>query len=113
MSLLNELTAIAGQLALPVETGIFSDVAPKEYLVLTPLTDLLELHADNAPGGEVQEVRLTLYVKGNYTKLKNAISRALLRAEITITDRRYNGHDNDTGYHQYTIDAAKYYELEE
>ena len=74
---------------------------------------LLELHADNLPSGEVQEVRISLFVKGSYTKLKNALTRALLRAEITITDRRYNGHENDTGYHQYTIDVAKYYELEE
>ena len=113
MSLLAELKSIAEEKGIAVETGVFTGTAPSQYLVLTPLTDLLELHADNAPGGEVQEVRLTLYVKGNYTKQKNAISRALLRAEITITDRRYNGHDNDTGYHQYTIDAAKYYELEE
>lgn len=113
MSLLSELTSIAGELELPVETGVFSDTAPSEYLVLTPLTDTLELHADNAPGGEVQEVRITLYTKGNYTKRKNAISRALLRWDITITDRRYNGYETDTGYHQYTIDAAKFYELEE
>lgn len=113
MSLLSELTAIATELTLPVETGVFSGTAPNEYLVLTPLTDLLELHADNAPVGEVQEVRLTLYVKGSYTKYKNTITRALLQREITVTDRRYNGHDNDTGYHQYTIDVAKYYEMEE
>ena len=58
-------------------------------------------------------MRISLFVKGSYTKLKNALTRSLLRSEITITDRRYNGHENDTGYHQYTIDVAKYYELEE
>ena len=113
MSLLSELTAIARELKLPVETGVFTDTAPNEYLVLTPLIDLLELHADNLPGGEVQEVRISLFAKGNYTKWKNAITRSLLRSEITITDRRYNGYENDTGYHHYVIDVAKFYELEE
>ena len=113
MSLLSELTAIAGELKLPVETGVFTDTAPNQYLVLTPIIDLLELHADNLPSGEVQEVRISFFVKGSYTILKNALTRALLRADLPITDRRYNGHENDTGYHQYTIDVAKYYELEE
>ena len=113
MSLLSELTAIAAQMQLPVETGVFTDTAPATYLVLTPLIDLLEMHADNLPGGEVQEVRISLFTQGNYTKLKNALTRALLGSEITITDRRYNGHENDSGYHHYTIDVAKYYELED
>lgn len=113
MSLLSELKSIADTQGIAVETGVFSVRAPNQYLVLTPLTDLFRLHGDNQPGGEVQEVRLSLYVKGSYTKLKNNLVRALLGADITITDRRYNGHDNDTGYHQYTIDAAKYYELED
>ena len=113
MSLLSELTTIAAGLDLPVETGVFSDTAPNEYVVLIPLTDTLDLHADNTRSGEIQEVRMTLYTKGNYTQRKNTLSRALIRAEITITNRRYNGYDNDSGYHQYTIDAAKFYELEE
>ena len=32
---------------------------------------------------------------------------------FTITDRRYIGHEDDTGYHHYAIDVAKYYILEE
>lgn len=45
--------------------------------------------------------------------MKNQIVRALLAADITITDRRYVGHEDDTGYHHYAIDVAKIYELEE
>nr|WP_278532777.1 hypothetical protein [Dehalococcoides mccartyi] len=45
--------------------------------------------------------------------LKNQIVRALLDADFTITDRRYIGHEDDTGYHHYAIDVAKNYELEE
>ena len=34
----------------PVETGVFSDAAPDTYLVLTPLSDTFDLHADNRSG---------------------------------------------------------------
>ena len=88
MSLLSELNAVAENLGIAVETGVFTDTAPNEYLVLTPLVDTFDLHADNTPGVDVQEVRLSLFTKGNYTKRKNQIVRALLAADITITDRR-------------------------
>lgn len=113
MSLLADLNAIASKLGIAVETGVFSDTPPSEYLVLTPLVDTFDLHADNAPGTDIQEVRLSLFTKGSYTKWKNAIVRALLAADITITDRRYVGHEDDSGYHNYAIDVANYYEMEE
>lgn len=113
MSLLSELNEIAGNCGLPVETGVFSDLPPKEYLVITPMADTFELHADNAPGYETQEARLSLFSKGSYIKCKNTLVRALLGADFTITDRRYIGHEDDTGYHHYAIDVAKLYGLEE
>ena len=113
MSLLADLNAIASKLDIAVETGVFTDTPPNEYLVLTPLVDTFDLHADNAPGTDIQEVRLSLFTKGSYTKWKNAIVRALLAADITITDRRYVGHEDDSGYHNYAIDVANYYEMEE
>jgi hypothetical protein len=112
MSLLSELNTLLSPL-ISVETGVFSDKAPDEYLVLTPLTETFELYADNHPGNEIQEARLSLYMKGSYTAKKNAIVRALLGADITITDRRYIGREDDTGYHHFAIDVAKNYELEE
>ena len=113
MSLLADLNTIAKQLDIAVETGLFSEPAPAEYLVLTPLADTFEIHADNAPELDVQEVRISLFTKGSYTKRKKAIVRALLAAGITITERRYIGHDDDTGYHNYAIDVANFYEMEE
>ena len=113
MSVLADLKTIANEIGIPVETGVFSGIAPTEYLVLTPLVDTFDLHADNAPGTDIQEVRLSLFTKGSYTKWKNAIVRALLAADITITDRRYVGHEDDSGYHNYAIDVAHYYEMEE
>ena len=113
MSILNELNLIADLCGIPVETGRFSGVPPDIYLVITPLIDLFEIHADNVPEYEVQEARLSLFVKGNYTTIKNTIVRTLLGADFTITDRRYVEHEDDTGYHHYVIDVAKNYELEE
>jgi hypothetical protein len=77
------------------------------------MTDTFELFADNRPQHETQEVRVSLYDKGNYLRTKNTLVRVLLDADITITDRRYLGHEDDTGYHHYAIDVAKDYELED
>lgn len=98
---------------IPIETGVFSDAPPKRYLVITPMSDTFELYADNIPNHEIQEARLSLFDKASYTVIKNKIVRALLNADITITDRRYIGHEDDTGFHHYAIDVAKYYVLEE
>ena len=112
MSLLQEINTLLSPL-IPVETGLFSDTAPDRYLVITPLADTFELYTDDKPKNEIQEARLSLYDKGNYMSLKNQIVRTLLDADFTITDRRYIGHEDDTGYHHYAIDVAKNYELEE
>ena len=106
MSILEQLNILLEPI-LPIETGVFSGVAPSEYVIITPMIDSFELFADNKPRFEIQEVRLSLYSKGNYLKAKNKIVEALLSADFTITDRRYVGHEDDTGYHHYAIDVAK------
>ena len=113
MTLLEELNGCLLPLGIPIETGVFSDPPPEEYLVITPIVDSFGLHADNAPLYDVQEARLSYFNKGNYTRQKNAMIRALLGADFTITDRRYIGHEDDTGYHHYAIDVAKSYVWEE
>ena len=113
MSLLSEIKAAVTGCGLPVETGVFSGEPPEEYVVVTPLADTYELHADNLPGYETQEVRLSLFSKGNYTAIKDTLVRALLGADFCITDCRYIGHEDDTGFHHYAIDVAKTYEMEE
>ena len=113
MSLLSEVKAIIETCDIPVETGVFSDVPPDTYAVLTPLADSFDLHADNKPTMDVQEVRLSLFCKENYLKTKNTIVHALLASDITVTDRRYIGHEDDTGYHHYAIDVAKSYVWED
>lgn len=113
MSLLAEVKAIIENCKIPVETGVFSDAPPDTYAVLTPLADSFDLHADNKPTMDVQEVRLSLFCKENYLKSKNRLVKAILNADMTITDRRYIGHEDDTGYHHYAIDVAKSYVWED
>ena len=112
MSLLSELNTIISPLV-PLETGVFSDPAPDKYAVITPMVDTFELYTDDKPRHEVQEARISLFDKGSYTALKNQIVRTLLNADFIITDRRYIGHEDDTGYFHYAIDVAKNYELED
>ena len=113
MSILSELNTLFETANIPVETGVFSGVPPDEYLVLTPLTDTFAVYGDNKPLADVSEVRISLFSKNNYLQRKNQLVRMLLRADFLITDRRYIGHEDDTGYHHYAIDVAKEYETEE
>ena len=113
MSLLTELKETLEPLGIPLETGVFSDEAPARYIVVVPLSDTFDLHADNTPGVDVQEARLSLYSQGNYIAAKNAVVRSLLAADFTITARQYIGFETETGYHHYNVDVAKHYEMEE
>lgn len=112
MSLLSELNTLVSPLV-PLETGVFSEPVPDRYAVITPMVDTFELYTDDKPRHEIQEARISLFDKGSYTALKNQIVRILLEADFIITDRRYIGHEDDTGYFHYAIDVAKNYELED
>lgn len=109
MSILSELKNAIETLKIPIETGTFSGVPPDEYIVLTPMTDEFGLYADNLPSVEVPEVRISFFTKSNYIQKKNQLTRILIEADFVITDRRYIGHEDDTGYHHYAIDVAKEY----
>ena len=97
MSVLSDINTALEPLGISLETGVFKDDAPEKYIVIVPMADSFSLHADNAPGCDVQEARISLYAKGSYTKEKNAIVRAMLGADFTITDRRYIGYETETG----------------
>lgn len=112
MSLLSQLNTLLDAFPIPVETGVFTGKAPETYVVITPLTDTFVLYAGDDPQYEVQEARVSLFSQSNYRPIKRQIEKALLAAGITVTDRRYVGHEDDTGYHHFAIDAAKQYELE-
>ena len=113
MSILSDLQTALTPLNIPIETGIFTGEAPAQYIVVVPMSDTFDLHADNQPGVDVQEARLSLYSQGSYTAMKNSVVQALLQADFTITARQYIGYETDTGYHHYNVDVAKHYEMEE
>jgi hypothetical protein len=110
--MLQELNNIIDALEIPVETGEFTGNPPPIYVVVTPISDEFEVYADNKPTNETQEVRVSLFVFGNYIDTKNKITKAILDTDFTITDRKYVGFDKETGYHNYAIDVAKEYSLD-
>jgi len=112
MNLLSEITTLLDGLNVPFETGYYSGKAPDEYVVIVPLSDTLENFADNLPHNEVQSARLSIFSKNNYIKLRNRLTKALLDADFTITDRRYIGFEFDTSFHHYSVDALKLYKIE-
>ena len=113
MSALSELNHILECCRIPVETGVFSSAPPETYAVLTPLIDVFDLFADNLPGVDICEVRISIFTKQNYLTLVTLLVSDLLTAGFTVTERRYLGHEDDTGYHHYAIDVAKEYYMEE
>jgi len=113
MSVLADIQKTLASLDIPIETGVFTEQAPSQYMVVVPMNDTFALHADNSPTGEVQEARISIYTQNSYTKVKNAVVKLLLQKDFTITDRRYIGYETETGYYHYNVDVAKYYELEE
>ena len=58
-------------------------------------------------------MRISLFSKSNYNRAASRLVKALLDSDITITARKYVGHEDDTGYHHYAVDTAKNYEMEE
>ena len=59
MSLLSDLTNLVETLDIPVETGCFLIPHRTGTLVSVPLSDTFDIHADNSPGIDVQEVRIS------------------------------------------------------
>ena len=110
--ILEELNDLLSNLNIPVETGVFSGSAPDTYSVLTPLTDRFEIFGDNLPLIDVNEVRISLFSKGNYLESKRQITQALVGADFTITDRLFVDFEKDTKYYHLAIDVAKHYEME-
>lgn len=109
MSLLADLTSMCKKLKLPVATVLYTESpAPESYAVLTPLDEVFHLYRDNKPGIDVEEVRLSLFCTTNYRTLAKRITTACINAGLTVTARRYVGHEDDTGYHHWAIDVAAY-----
>jgi hypothetical protein len=112
MNIMTELNALLTDLDVPFETGHYSGTPPDEYVVIIPLADSFGLSADNMPQEDVQEAQLAIYSRKNYYPLRNRLTKALLEADFTVTDRRYIGFEADTKYHHAVVDTAKNYKME-
>ncbi len=113
MNILEELQQALAETGVPVETGVFKDEAPAQYIVVVPLSDTFDLHADDAPGVDIQAARISIYSQSNYLGIKKKVVRALLAGDFTITARQYLGYESETGYYHYNVDAEKYYDMED
>lgn len=108
--LLEQLSRIARKLELPYAVSFYADTpAPDTYLVFTPLTDSFEVFADNTPGIEIEEARISLFTKTNYLAMRDQLTRALIDADLSVSARRYVGYEPDTGFHHYSIDVATHH----
>jgi len=112
MNILVDVTKIINNIGIDVETGVFSDIAPDVYVVITPIVDSYVLFASDHPEYDSQEVRISIYSKGSYVDIKNKILTTLQKEPFTITSRQYIGHEDNTGYHHYSIDVAMIYPIE-
>jgi len=111
-SLLSDLKGLMDALGIPCETGVLTGKAPDTYAVLTPIQDYYSVAGDDVPLDEVQEVRVSLFTRGNYRAPKRSIEAACLAAGLCVTDRRYVGREDDTGFFHYALDFAGCYSLE-
>lgn len=111
MSLLETLADLFTGLGIPFRVGQFAPQAPTTFAVAEPLGDDLDLFADGQPLVEIEEVRISLFTKGNYLPLRDEITRALLEADVTILERTYVGVEDDTGYHHYAVDVAAHHTI--
>ena len=107
--MLEELNRIVESAGLPVETGVFSGTAPDAYVVITPISEHFGLFSDDGPGMNIEEARLSLFSKRNYGAQKRQLVRLLLSSGFLVSERRYIGLEEDTGYHHFAIDVAKEY----
>ena len=108
--LLEQLSGIAERLELPYSVGLYAEIpAPDTYLVFTPLADSLEVFADNTPGIEVEEVRVSVFAKANYLAVRDQLTRTFIDADLMVSARRYVGYEPDTGFHHYSIDVATHH----
>lgn len=70
MNILSDLYTALSTLDIPIETGVFKDNAPERYIVLVPMVESFDLHVDNAPGVDVQEVRLHYIPRATTSRIK-------------------------------------------
>ncbi|MCL2532411.1 MAG: hypothetical protein FWE40_09740 [Oscillospiraceae bacterium] len=108
-NLVADLTALLATLDVASFIGAFPKTPPDLYAVLTPMDDSFAVQGDGMPLDEEQQVRISLFSRGNYRVTKAAIERAVLSAGMTILGRRYVGFE--TEHHHVAIDVANLYFL--
>jgi hypothetical protein len=107
--ILRELLLLLSALSIPTQTGVFSGTAPEAYAVMYPVSEEFTLYGDNLPHGVISCVLLALFSKGSYIDLETELTAALVQSDFCVSDRRYMGCDEETGYHRFDITVEKLY----
>ena len=115
MKLLDVLDNVFISLKIPAYTAEFPETQPDLFAVFTPIEDQLTGHADNKPHYEITYIRISLFLScddGDFRGIISKITRQLIDAKITVSDRRFiRIEDNppDKKYYHYTIDCEQMY----
>lgn len=114
MTALQKIKSILDEIGIKSMTADYadnSDSAPESYVVIVPIADELDEYADDLPTVERNSVRLSIYTKKNYSKLRKRIRDAILENGVQITGMSFVEREKDTGYYHYEIDV-EYIEFE-
>lgn len=110
-NILSDVKLVLDSLHIPNETAKFSKNTPGCFAVLIPLTNEFE-YSDNLPSDDIESLRISVFVKGNYIKHVDKIVKAIINADLTITNRKFIDYEEDTFYYHYVIDVENNYKFE-
>ena len=65
---------------------------------------------NESKNGDIEK-KVMPFSKENYMPRKNEVVKVLLKEDFTITERRYVGYEEDTGFHHFAIDVSKIYKV--
>ena len=113
MSLLEDLGTSLDRLKIVFGVGEYPEKPPDTFVVLIPILDEFPVMGDGIPLDDLQHVRISIFCQGDYKPEAKRVTRVVTAADMCVTGRGYAGFERDTGYHNYVIDVAKYYSMED
>ena len=105
---MTEATEALRTLLSPIVNGNIYTVAAEQttkppYIVLTPVDDDYNAHADDEPQGWTEEVLISIYTVTNYKTIAEAVCTACINAGFAITERKFIEREDKTKYYHYAI----------
>ena len=114
-NILSDLAELLDYLQITFETGVYSDEIPEgvdAFAVIVPGTSDFTEYSDNFPGFDIQRASIQVAVKKNYADLQARIAAALLWKGFYVQERVYEGYNDTSGCHAFTINVERVYDME-